>query len=181
MPRELMIHSVKGHLPIRYRYHRYARPLMASIAAILTIYILYFLFTRVDANTPTLGKIVPIIILYIASDSFLRQATGLNQVIFSEECLWLRFLLKSSIPIPWENIETIQLHKQFTYRLIIGYKDLNGRKKIFKTSASFPKIMEIIYNISDMAPEAVLNEELRKMVDLMRKIVLNREEGNAGV
>lgn len=181
MPRELMIRSVKGLMPIRYRYHRYARFIMALISSLLTVYILYILFTRVDASTPLMGKLIPILILYIAMDSFWRQATGLNQVIFTEDCLWLRFLLKPSIPIQWESIETLQLRKQLAYHLIIGYNDLKGRKRIFKTSASFPKVMEIIYNISDLAPRAVLNEELRKMVDLINRIVVNRDEGNAKV
>jgi hypothetical protein len=181
MPRELMINSVRGHMPIRYRYHRFARPIMVVLSILMVLYILYFLFTRVDANTPTIGKLLPIVILYISIDSFMRQVTGLNQVIFTEECLWLRFVLRPSIPIQWDKIETLQLRKQFTYHLIIGYKDLKGRKRIFKTNASFPKIMEIIYNISDLAPNAVLNEDLRKMVDVMRNIVIYRGQGNPNV
>ncbi len=181
MPRELIINSVRGHMPIRYRYHRYARPIMVAISVLMAVYIVFILFTRVDANTPNMGKLLAFAILYIALDSFMRQVTSLNQVIFTQECLWLRFVLRPSIPILWESIDTLQLRKQFTYYLLIGYKDLKGRRKIFKTKASFPKIMEIIYNISDLAPNAVLNEELRKMVDLMQKIVIYRDEGNARV
>lgn len=157
-------------MPVSYRYNVVSRTVMLLFASFITVYTIYFLITRVTADTPLFFKILPMIILYIALDSVFRHVTSLNQVIFTAECLWLRFILKPSIPIPWDEIESMQLRKQITYYLHLGFKDLKGRKRLIKVNAAYPKMLEIIYNIADLSPNVVMNDELVKMVTYLKEV-----------
>lgn len=170
MQREIKLQSVRERMPVSYRYNVISRTFMLFFASFISLYTIYFLVTRVTAETPMFFKILPMIILYISLDSVFRHVTSLNQVIFTAECLWLRFILKPSVPIPWDDIESMQLRKQITYYLHLGYKDIKGRKRMFKVNAAYPKMLEIIYNIADLSPNVVMNDELVKMISYLKEI-----------
>lgn len=170
MPRPLSISSIKARMPVRYRFHPLIRWVMIAFTALIAGYSIYFLVRWVNADTPMFFKITPLVILYIGLDSLFRHLTALNEVIFTPECLWLRFIIKPAIPIPWDNLRALQLQKRITYYLYIGYTDLKGQQKLYKTPASFPKMTEILYNIADLAPQVEMNEELAKMVAYLREI-----------
>lgn len=163
-------------MPVRYRFHPLIRWIMIAFTALIAGYTIYFLVRWVNAETPLFFKVTPLVILYIGLDSLFRHLTALNEVIFTPECLWLRFIIKPSIPIPWENIQSMQLQKRITYYLYIGYTDLKGRKRIYKTPASFPKMTEILFNIADLAPAVLMNEELDKMIAYLRELAIKPEK-----
>lgn len=171
MPRQIKIESVQGKMPRRYRVHPLLITIRVVMALALVAYSLYFLGRWVSADTHLILKILSLVILYIGLDSLFRHLTMLSSIIFTPECLWLRFPLKPSIPIPWENIEGAQLQKRITLYFILGYRDLKGRKRSFKTPASFPKMLEIMYNISALAPQAELNQELDGVVKYLKELI----------
>jgi len=169
-------------MPVRYRFHPLIRWVMILFTGMIVAYTGYFLVRWVNSATPMFFKITPLVILYIGLDSLFRHLTSLNQVIFTEECLWLRFVLKPSIPIPWESLKSMRLQKRITYYLYIEYTDLKGRDKIYKTPASFPKMTEILFNIADLAPGISMNKELENMIVYLRELSAKKpEETNDGV
>jgi hypothetical protein len=52
----------------------------------------------------------------------------------------------------------------------LKYTDARGRDRLFKTNASFPKMLEIMYNIADLCPQIQMNDELAKLVQVMQRI-----------
>ena len=167
---------VRDHMPVRYRVHPLRRLFGVAINTVLIIAALNLMLTRVNLDSPNLIKITLLVILYIGIDSLMRHLTSLNEVIFTPECLWLRFVLKKGIPIPWENIKTLVLQKRITYYVYIGYIDLKGKKQVYKTPASFPKMIEILFNIADLAPHIAMNDELKKMIDVLRELTFGKQE-----
>lgn len=177
MPQALNIQSVRDRMPVSYRFHPLIRWVMILFTGAIVGYTVYFLARWVNAETPLFFKITPLVILYIGLDSLFRHLTSLNQVIFTPECLWLRFVLKRSIPIPWENLVGLQLQKRITYYLYVTYKDLNGRDRVYKTPASFPKMTEILYNLADLAPQVKMNQELENMITYLRDFLSKQDKG----
>ncbi|HPA24653.1 MAG TPA: hypothetical protein PLS44_03250, partial [Candidatus Cloacimonas sp.] len=116
----------------------------------------------------------PLIILFIALDSAFKQLTSLYRVTFYEDRICFGFLGKPKLIIPYENITAIDLTKQISFAIVLKYRD-NNREKIFKTSASFPKILEILLNLADFAPHAQLNELLGKVVNHLRNLAEENE------
>ncbi len=169
---------VRDSMPVRYRVHPYKRIFGIALNTVVVIAALNLMFTRVNLDSSNFIKIAPLVILYIGIDSLMRHLTGLNEVIFTPECLWLRFVLKKGIPIPWESIKSMQLQKRITYYVYIGYIDLKGKQQVYKTTASFPKMIEIMFNIADLAPHVVMNDELKKMIDILREITFGKQETN---
>lgn len=165
-------------MPVRYRVHPLQRYIGIGFTLLIIAYVLYFLITKINLDTPNFFKITSLVILYIGIDSFIRHVTTLNELIFTQECLWLRFVLKKSIPIPWENIKSLQLQKRITYYVYLGYMDEKGKLQVFKTAASFPKMIEILYNISDLTSEIAMNDELSKMIELLKEISFGKQEEN---
>jgi len=110
-----------------------------------------------------------LIILFIALDGMFKQLMVLNRVTFYEDRVCFGFIAKPRLIIPYENILYIDLVKQITYSIILKYKEGN-REKIFKTSASFPKILEIILNLADLAPNAQSSEFFGKIIKHLRTL-----------
>lgn len=169
MPRQIKISRIKDRMPVRYRLHPVNIGIKVVFALAVAIYASYFAAKMVSQDSPIFFKIVALLLIYVGIDSTIRHLSTLSSVYFTPECLWLRFPLKPSIPILWENLISMQLQKKITYYIYIEYKDLKGRNRIFKTPASFPKMTEILYNIADIAPQQIkMNLELEKMVEVLR-------------
>lgn len=62
------------------------------------------------------------------------------------------------------------LRKVITYYMFLEFTDRRGKTRVLKSPASFPKMLEIMYNIADLAPQARLNDELDKMVGVIRRV-----------
>lgn len=176
MPAEVNIESIRGRLPVRYRFNPFVRMFMIAITLGIGIYSIYFLAIYVNQDTPLIAKLIPIMILFVSLNSFIRHTTSLNSVIFTPECLWLRFILKPSIPIEYDKIESLTLQRNLAYYLYIGYWDAKDRKRIYKTSAAFPKMLEIMYNIVEMSPQIVLDEHLGKVMGYLKETNTPAEE-----
>ncbi len=175
MQRELNIRSVRGRMPVRYRVNPITRGFGIIANILISGWCLYVLFTYVKADSAWWIKILPLVVLFFSLDTLLRHLTSLNSVVFTPECLWLRYILKPSVAIEYDRITSMELRKAITYHVFLGFTDRKGNKRIIKTQASFPRMIEIMYNIADLAPQIVMNEDLNKMVGVIRNIVLKRE------
>ena len=175
MPRELNIEKVRGRMPVRYRMPVFMRILGIVIHSLISGYCIFMLFTRVSSNTHILLKILPLVILFISLDALFKHFTTLNSVIFTSECLWFRYLLLPSVPIEYDKISAMELRRVLTWYMFLEFTDSRGKRRLLKNPASFPKMMEIMYNIADLAPQVRMNEELDKMISVIRR-VKNRQE-----
>ncbi len=169
MPREIKVKSIRNELPATYRYSPWMRLIMLIVALAISLYALFFFVNFVSNETPIFFKVLPLIILFVALDSVFKQLTSLNRVTFYEDRICFGFLGKPKVIIPYENITSIDLTKQISFSIILKYRDGN-KEKIFKTSASFPKILEILLNLADFAPNAQLNKLLGNVVNHLRNL-----------
>lgn len=176
MPRELKIESVRGRMPVRYR-KPVAMTVLGIVANLLIAgYSVWLLFTQLKASSPWLLKILPLVLLFVALDALIRHFTTLNSVIFTPECLWLSYLLLPSVPVEYDQISTMELKKVLTYQMILGFTDRQGKQRSIKSPASFPRMMEIMFNIADLSPQVRMNDELDKMISVIRRLRENKEQ-----
>ncbi|MGC9361729.1 MAG: hypothetical protein ACP5F3_02265 [Candidatus Syntrophosphaera sp.] len=176
MQRELNIRSVRGRMPVRYRVNPIVRGFAIVANVLISGWCLFVLLTYVRADSAWWIKILPLVVLFVSLDSLFRHLTSLNSLIFTPECLWLRYILKPSVGIEYDRITSMELRKVLTYYVFIGFTDRRGNRRIIKMQASFPRMIEIMYNIADLAPQVVMNEDLCKMIDVIRNIILKREQ-----
>lgn len=172
MPDEIKLKLVRGKLPFHYRHHPLTRGFMLVFASVVMLYSLYFLIRYVRGDMPLFFKLLPMIIIFVALDSILRKVTCLNKVSFYVDNLTLSFMLKRSIVIPYADVVSLQLKRKITYYLAIGYRDRQGKLQYFTTPASFPKMLEILLNIADQAPQAELTDKLPQVIEYLRSNVV---------
>ncbi len=157
-------------MPARYAVKPLPRILAILAHVLITGWCLYFLFTGVSQNSPWWVKFLPLVVLFVSLDTLFRHLTSLNSVTFTEEGLELRYPLRPAIYIDYAQISSMELRKIVTYYMFLGYTDGSGKARILKTAASFPRMLEIMYNIADLVPQCALNEYLAKMVKVMRDL-----------
>lgn len=162
------IQLIRDVRPIAYRYNPYARAFTLLLLALILLYGLYILLHKVNADTPLLGKLMPLAISFIALDNILRKLSSLNKVLFEEDYLKLSFLAKKPIIIPYDAIQSLELKKKITMYLTITFTDANGARQFYTTPASFPHILEIIVNIADLATRAVIPENMKNLLDYLK-------------
>jgi len=170
LPRELNIQSVRDRMPARYRVNPYLRWISVIAQLVVTVLCLYVLFYKLTAVSSWLIRILPLVVLFVSLDSLFRHLTSLNEVLFTPECLWFRYILRPSVPIEYDRITSLELRKVLTYYVFLGFTDRSGKARVLKTQASFPRMLEIMFNIADLAPHVVMNQELDKMVHVIRDL-----------
>ena len=163
-------------MPVRYR-----KPVLMTVLGIVANlliagYSAWLLFTQVKASSSLVLKILPLVLIFISLDALFRHFTTLNSVIFTPECLWLRYLLLPSVPVEYDQISSMELKKSLNYQMILGFTDQRGKQRSIKSPASFPRMMEIMFNIADLAPQARMNDELDKMISVIRRVRENKEQ-----
>lgn len=176
MPRELNIESVRGRMPVRYRVPVLRRVLGIVTHLAISGYSVFILFTIVKADSPFLIRVLPLVLLFISLDALFRHFTTLNSVIFTSECLWFRYLLLPSVPIEYDKISNMELRRVIAFYMFLEFTDQRGKRRVLKNPASFPKMMEIMYNIADLAPQVRMNEELEKMITVIRRVMERQEQ-----
>ena len=176
MSRKLNIESVQGRMPVRYRVPVITRVLGIAAHLLITAYFIWFLFTKVSTDSHFLMRILPILAIFISLDALLRHFSTLNSVVFTPECIWFRYLLLPSRAVEYESITRMELRKVVTYYMFLTYTDQRGKTRILKNPASFPKMIEIMYNIYSLAPQAQLDPELEKMMGVIKRSKEAQEE-----
>ncbi|MCB5224916.1 MAG: hypothetical protein WCY21_05200 [Candidatus Cloacimonadaceae bacterium] len=176
MPRKLNIETVRGRMPVRYRVPVVSRVLGISAHLLISGYFIWLLFTKITQESPYMLKILPILALFVSLDALLRHFSSLNSVVFTPECVWFRYLLLPSRAVEYENIKTMELRKVITYYMFLTYTDQRGKVRVLKNPASFPKMIEIMYNIFDLAPQVQLDPELQKMMNTVHRLKNSQEE-----
>jgi hypothetical protein len=173
MPRKLKLEFIRDKLPVVYRHKPALRWFMILISFSIMIYSIYFMMMFVTTNTPIFFKILPIAIGFVGLDSVLKKLTSLNSIRFEERKLILGFLAKKSIEIPYQSITRLLLYKKITYYFGIEYVDESGRTRSYVSPASFPNVLEVILNISDLAPQAEIPEKMKGVLDYLKESVHN--------
>ena len=170
MQKELNIQSVQGRMPVKFSVKTINRILGILFQAFIIFCCLLVLFTSLKKGSSVWLKIIPLIVLFVALDNLLRHLTTLNSLVFTPDYLWLKYLILPSVQIPYDNISKLELRKDITYNVFITYTDKKGKTRVLKCPASFPRMIEILYNIAELAPQAQMNDELAKMVNVIRDI-----------
>ncbi len=163
-------------MPARYSVKPLPRVLAILAHALISGWCLYFLFTGVSQNSPWWVKFLPLVVLFVSLDTLFRHLSSLNSVTFTGQSLELRYPLRPALHIDYARISSLELRKIVTYYVFLGYNDASGKARILKTAASFPRMLEIMYNIADLAPQCALNEHLAKMVKVMRDLNARLEQ-----
>ncbi|MCB5258263.1 MAG: hypothetical protein LHW47_03830, partial [Candidatus Cloacimonetes bacterium] len=78
--------------------------------------------------------------------------------------------LLPSVQVPYDSISKLELRKEITYNVFITFTDNKGKTRVLKCPASFPKMIEILYNLAELAPQAQMNDQLANMVNVIRDI-----------
>jgi len=162
MPQAVKIESVKSRIPVRYRIHILVRGMMILFASAVVIYSIFFLLNFVTASTPLFYKIVPLLICFFGVDSLFRHLFGLNSVTFFPERMELGFIGKPAIKIAYGDLISMELQRQITYYLYLSYRDKKGNEQKFRIKGSFPRVLEIILGMYEMAPQLQLTEKMQQ-------------------
>ncbi len=157
-------------MPVLYPAKTLSRAITMAASALIAGWCVYVLLRHVSAETSSFYKALPLVVLFVALDNLFRSLTSLNAAVFTPEELQLKFILAPTRRIPWANIARLEFRKAVTYYVFLYYTDAAGKERVFKANASFPKMLEIMYNIAELCPKLEMNEELARMVKTIRDI-----------
>ncbi|MDD2229485.1 MAG: hypothetical protein PHY48_08750 [Candidatus Cloacimonetes bacterium] len=168
MSAENQTEQIRPEHPIHYRFPPFVRWGMVLVTSMVCIYSLYFMIKVVNTDTPAFFKILPLMVMFVAFDSVLRHLTSLNCVTFYEDKIGFSYIIKPKLEINYSDILYMELRKHITYYVQFRYLDAKGTEKVFSTPASFPKTLEIMLIIADLAPNIKLSDKLSSAVQHMR-------------
>lgn len=168
MSSEIPLNDKAPKQPIHYRYPPLLRGFMLLFAAAVAIYTIFFLFAVVNADTPIVFKLLPLIILFVSFNSCINHLTTLNCVSFYPDSMVFSYLLKKKVQIRYNDVLYMELRKQVRYYLNIKYRDESGQDKLFMAPANFPKTLEIMLVIADLCPNIILSDKLSGAIDNLR-------------
>jgi hypothetical protein len=141
---------------------------MIVISFMMVVYSVFFLLNFVQAETPIFFKLMPIVICFVGLNSVLLKVTSLNSITFQPQHLRLGCIAKRKNLIPYDSIQGLDLNKRITYYMLISYQDEKGIVRELSTPASFPHILEIIFNLAEMAKQAVIPEKMQGVLDYLK-------------
>lgn len=162
------INKKKG-FPRVYRFNPFIRWFVIILSLLAIAYSVWYIFTSVHADTPTFQKIVPFIIIFLASNSLIRNLFSLNSILFKENQIVFRFIASRTVTIPWENIRKIALHSGKARAIRLSYSDDKDSNKELIFTMTFPNMLEIINSISEMCPNLQYD-------DFMKNVTLTDRE-----
>ncbi|MBW6516301.1 MAG: hypothetical protein K0B81_06770 [Candidatus Cloacimonetes bacterium] len=161
------INKKKG-FPRTYRFNQFVRWLVILLSLFAITYAVYYIFTGIDADSSTIHKIVPFVIIFLAIHSLLRNLFSLNSIRFKSEGIEFRYIANRSVFIRWEDIKRLALYQGKTRAIKLTYQ-LNEREKELIFTMVFPNMLEIINSIAEMCPHLAVDE-------FMRNVTLTEEE-----
>ncbi len=168
MPKKLKIQYIRDRLPVVYRYNQGFRWFMIFLSFLMIVYSVYFMTLFVTSDTPAFYKMMPLIICFVGLDSILRKITSLNSITFSHDGIRFGYIAKRSTFITYEDIQSLELLRKVTYYMQIAYRDKDGKVRQIKTPASFPHVLEVIFNVADLAKSAVIPEKMQGVLDYLK-------------
>ncbi len=161
------INAKKG-FPRTYRFNRFIRWFVILLSLFAIAYSVRYILTAIDSETSTFHKIVPFVIIFLASNSLFRNLFSLNSIIFKKEGLLFRYLASRSIFINWDDIRKLALHSGKSRAIKLSYTH-NGQDKELVFTMTFPHMLEIINSLAEMCPDIDYD-------DFMKNVTLTEEE-----
>lgn len=157
-------------MPVRYRINPALRFLSILLTLLIIALCVYFLFFQVQRDSSWVFKFLPLVVLFVSLDQLFRYLTTLYSVVFTPDKVILGFVLRRKIVLEYQQLVSMKLSKAITYYVWLEYMDEKGKQRQLKVQASFPRMLEVMYNLADLAPQIKLNDELDKMISVLRKI-----------
>jgi hypothetical protein len=171
MPDEIIIPEPLDREPVSYKFLPTVRYFTLAIAALTVFYSLYFIIMIIPriVNSAIIFKILSIFMLYFSASTLYKHLTGLNIVTITNDALILRFILKKRITIPWSNLKRMEIYRAITHYWKIVYIDNTGVEKTYKTSLSFPGVVQILFNVLEHKPDLEMNDLLSKVLQFKKR------------
>jgi hypothetical protein len=163
------INKTRG-LPRTYRFNPFVRWFTIFLASFCILYAGWFIFAKVASDTTTWIKVFPFVIIFFAANSLMRNLFSINAITFTQQDVSFRFIARKRVTIPWEAMRTFVLANARQRQLKIGY-EINGEAKDFPFSIAFPRILEVVNAIYELAPQVELDE-------YMSRVIINKEEAD---
>lgn len=170
------INKKKG-FPRVYRFNPFVRWFVILLSLFAIAYSVIYIFTAVDADTSTIRKIIPFVIIFFAANSLFRNLFSLNSVLFKEDGISFRYLASKNVYIPWENLLKLSLYPGKARAIKIHYL-ADEREKDLVITMNFPNMLEIINSISEKCPHLEYDEFMKNitLTDKEREEARKKEE-----
>lgn len=156
------INRKKG-FPRTYRFSQFTRWFTIILATAAIVYAVWYVFTGVDAESQTLKKILPFVIIFLAGSSLFRNLFSLNTLVFLENGLEFRYIMAKTVSIRWEQIKKISMYSGRARAVVLDYTVDDEKKKLMFTMV-FPNMLEIINSIAEMSPDAEYDEFMKNII-----------------
>ncbi len=156
------INSKKG-FPRTYRFSPFTRWTTIFIGLFAIIWAVWYVFAAVDADTATLKKIIPFVVIFLAGNSLFRNLFSLNTLVFTEQGLEFGYLLARNIFIKWEEIKKLSVYSGKTRAVVMDYEK-GGQKKSLTFTMVFPNMLEIINSIAEKCPDIEYDEFMKNII-----------------
>ncbi len=156
------------NFPIVYKFPQFMRFFTLIIATMIIIFSLFVVFTQISSDSSTFKKILPFLIMFLSTDSLVRNLFSLNKVTIIEEGIIFSSLAKRNLFVKWKDIvklETYQVKgKYFVLHYHNSVEDNQVKKHYFPMA--FNNIIEIVNYIVHLSVEIETDEFVKSLVFL---------------
>ncbi len=155
--------NLKKGLPRKYKFSYFIRWTTLLLGLAATLYAIWVIIFKLNAESPRFFKFVPFIIIFLAANSIMRNLFSINTILFTKEYIRFKFLARRTVTIKWESIFKITMGKDRQRAINIFYREDETEKK-FLMSLSFPNMLEIINSIAEMCENVDYDEFLESVL-----------------
>lgn len=164
------INKTRG-LPRSYRFNPFIRWFTITIALLIIIYALWFIFTKIYSDSSNFHKFLPFALMFLGLNSLIRNILLLNKITFHQSYISFHFIARKSVVIEWESMRKMELNDSKHKMIRLRYLK-NDTEKNFEFQLNFPHMLEIVNSIAEMCPQLEYDE-------FLSRVVISQEEKNA--
>ncbi len=156
------INKKKG-FPRTYKFNPFARWFTIILALSAIAYAVWYIISGVDADTTTIKKIIPFVIIFLAANSLFRNLFSLNSITFNEDYLKFGYILSNDKTIKWDQIVKISLYSGKSKAIVLKYNSQGDQRQIIFTMI-FPNMIEIINSIAEICPQTEFDTFMENII-----------------
>jgi len=157
-----------GDMTKVYRFNQAVRWITISLGLVAFICSLYMIVFIVNAESSKFVKILPFIVLFFTSMSFIKHFFSINTITFRKDAIIFGYILRKSIKIYWHEIKKMEFVTKKSKVIRINY-EWEGKKREFDLQISFPNMLEIVNSIAVKCPDIEYDEFLRNILIIPEK------------